>query len=154
MTDTHNQKHTHTHTHAQSANTHRRRHARPRPSRLSLRPSPLPPHHTTPRPPKYNERLSRQYRCELPPTFFLTLPCSCDVHHLSGPLTLVLFEHSQDHGRLQVHISNHSLSSRLHVEHPKTCTHLCLTPHRNTPAHTGTDTDTDLEQNVSRTHGG
>ena len=33
---------------------------------------------------------------------------------------------SQDHGRLQVHISKHSLSLRFHVYHPKTCTNVSL----------------------------
>ena len=40
--------------------------------------------------PKYNERFAREYRCEPPPEFHLTLPFSSIVHHLSGPNTCAL----------------------------------------------------------------
>ena len=50
----------------------------------------------------------------------------------------VLTSHSQDHGRLQVHTSKHSLSLRLHVEHPPTYTHVGLFTgaHRHRLTHT------------------
>ena len=40
--------------------------------------------------PKFNERFARQYRCEPPPEFPLTLPFSGMVHHLSAPDTYAL----------------------------------------------------------------
>ena len=88
--------------------------------------------------PKYNERVPRQHRCELPPEFLLILLCS-GVDHLSGPGTCALSSST-----LKI------TGLRLHFEHPETYTHVGLltgtthkhrlTPHRHRQAHTDTQT--------------
>ena len=73
-----------------------------------------------------------QYRCDPLPGFLLTFPCSHIVHHLSDPGSF--FEHTtQDHGRLKVHISKHSLGIR---DEPNTHTNDTRNDTRTTHRHT------------------
>ena len=55
-------------------------------------------------------------------------------------------KHSQDHGRLQAHISKFSRSPRLHVEHPNL--HKCWTP--GTDRHTQGQTDVQTDKETDR----
>ena len=77
--------------------------------------------------PKYNERFARQYRysTRVSPDFALLRHSSPSF----GSWFLCSSEHCQDHWRLQVHTSKHSLSLCLLQTQPETRTHTTHTQH-------------------------
>ena len=96
--------------------------------------------------PKHNthtDSTTTRTRAASPHQSFISL---CIVHHLSGPDTFALFFEALSRSRpvAGAH-AQHSLSLRLHVEHPDTCTHarFLTDTDRHTDKHPDRQTHTD-----------
>ena len=100
----------------------------------------------------------RQYRCELPPEFPLTLPCSSIVPHLSGPDTCALSSST-----LKIAGGCRCTNPRIHIlcactlntrklAHMSNSSqeHTGTNKHRETCRQTQTDTDTCMDTETHR----